>query len=157
MVKSSHSDTRKAEEYARALLDAAASEGRENDDLVQWKHTSKFSSEVFEVIRAMYDAGDLNLVKLVESMYKNLLDSEDHTVFVTATTAMPMDEELKEKVRTYMEERLDAKIFLVERVEPEIIGGIIVEAQGNRYDASVRSQLARIRKDLAQNYQGKEM
>ncbi len=157
MMKTKHSESLKAEEYARALLDAASSEGRQNDDLVQWRHAGKFSREVFEVIHAMCNAGDLNLVKLVESMYKHLLDTRDSTVFVTVTTAVPMDDNLREKVRAHMEKQVNSSVFLVERVDKNIIGGIIVESQGNRYDASVRSQLARIRKELSQAYQGKEM
>ena len=60
-------------------------------------------------------------------------------------------------MRAHMEKQVNSSVFLVERVDEQIIGGIIVESQGNRYDASVRSQLARIRKELSQAYQGKEM
>lgn len=157
MTKSKHSDERKSEEYARALMDAAQKEGRLNDDLVQWKHAAKFSSEVFETIRAMYDANDLGLVTNVENAYKHILDTHDNTVFVTVTTAVAMDDELRNKVCDYMSKLVKAPVFLVERVDKSIIGGLIVEVKGNRYDASVRSQLAIIRKKLSQTYTGSEM
>ena len=80
--------------------------------------------------------------------WKQLLESEDETVSVTVTTAVPMDDDLRAKVRAKAEKELDAPIYLVERVEPSIIGGIILEAHGKRFDASVKAQLANIRKTL---------
>ena len=64
------------------------------------------------------------------------------------TTAVPMDDDLRAKVRAKAEKELNAPIYLVERVEPSIIGGIILEAYGKRFDASVKAQLANIRKTL---------
>ena len=135
-------DEEKVEAYSRALIDAARSEGRANADLVQWLHARKFSPEVLETIAAMRDADDLDLVEKVAKQYKEILDSEDETVSVTVTTAVPMDDDLRQKVRTKAEKYLNAPVYLVERVEPEILGGIVLEAKGNRYDASVKAQLA---------------
>ena len=149
-------DEEKVEAYSRALLDAARSEGRANADLVQWLHARKFSPEVLETIAAMRDADDLDLVEKVAKQYKEILDSEDETVSVTVTTAVPMDDDLRQKVRTKAEKYLNAPVYLVERVEPEILGGIVLEAKGNRYDASVKAQLANIRKTLASTFIGSD-
>ena len=47
-------------------------------------------------------------------------------------------------------------MYLVERVDPSIIGGIMLEARGKRHDASVRAQLANIRKTLSSSFIGGE-
>lgn len=138
----------KSEKYARALIEAARQEGRANKDLVQWKHAMKFSFEVLETLSAMRNEDDLDLISDVERAYNELLESEDETVSVTVTTAVPMDDDLRAKVRAKAEKELNAPIYLVERVEPSIIGGIILEAYGKRFDASVKAQLANIRKTL---------
>ena len=138
----------KSETYARALIEAARQEGRANKDLVQWKHAMKFSFEVLETLSAMRNEDDLDLISDVERAYNELLESEDETVSVTVTTAVPMDDDLRAKVRAKAEKELNAPIYLVERVEPSIIGGIILEAYGKRFDASVKAQLANIRKTL---------
>lgn len=51
---------------------------------------------------------------------------------------------------------LKAPVYLVERVDPSIIGGIMLEARGKRHDASVRAQLANIRKTLSSSFIGGE-
>ena len=61
---------------------------------MQWQHARKFSPEVLETLAAMQKEDDLGLIEQVSKQYKQLLDSEDKTVSVTVTTAVPMDDEL---------------------------------------------------------------
>ncbi|MGN8821264.1 ATP synthase F1 subunit delta [Atopobiaceae bacterium HCP3S3_A4] len=152
----SKNDEEKVEAYTRALLDAARSEGRANADLVQWQHAVKFTPEVLETLTAMREDNDLDLVKDVAHQYKTLVDQDDKTVSVTVTTAVPMDDKLRGEVRAKMEKDLKAPIYLVERVDPSIIGGIVIEDRGNRYDASVKAQLVNIRKKLSTSFLGGE-
>lgn len=151
-----HTQAEKVEAYTRALMEAARGEGRANADLVQWQHAKKFSPEVLETLAAMRQEDDLDLIDQVAKQYKTYLDNEDKTISVTVTTAVPMDDELRTKVREKAEKDLNAPVYLVERVDPAIIGGIMLEALGKRYDASVRAQLSNIRKTLSSSFIGGE-
>lgn len=155
-MTSKRAEAEKVEAYTRALMEAARSEGRANADLVQWQYARKFSPEVLETLAAMQREDDLDLVSQVAKQYKEYLDAEDKTVSVTVTTAVPLDDDLREKVRAKAEADLKAPVYLVERVDPSIIGGIMLEARGKRYDASVRAQLANIRKTLSSSFIGGE-
>lgn len=155
-MTSKRAEAEKVEAYTRALMEAARSEGRTNADLVQWQHARKFSPEVLETLAAMQREDDLDLVAQVAKQYKEYLDAEDKTVSVTVTTAVPLDDDLREKVRAKAEADLKAPVYLVERVDPSIIGGIMLEARGKRHDASVRAQLANIRKTLSSSFIGGE-
>ena len=134
-MTSKRAEAEKVEAYTRALMEAARSEGRANADLVQWQHARKFSPEVLETLAAMQREDDLDLVSQVAKQYKEYLDAEDKTVSVTVTTAVPLDDDLREKVRAKAEADLKAPVYLVERVDPSIIGGIMLEARGKRYFA----------------------
>ena len=151
-----HVDADKVEAYTRALMEAARAEGRANADLVQWQHARKFSPDVLETLAAMQREDDLDLVEQVAKHYKELLDAQDVTVSVTVTTAVPMDDDLRAKVRAKAQKDLGLPVYLVERVDPSIIGGIMLEVRGKRYDASVRAQLANIRKTLSASFIGGE-
>lgn len=155
-MTSKRAEAEKVEAYTRALMEAARSEGRANADLVQWQHARKFSPEVLETLAAMQREDALDLVAQVAKQYKEYLDAEDKTVSVTVTTAVPLDDDLREKVRAKAESDLKAPVYLVERVDPSIIGGIMLEARGKRHDASVRAQLANIRKTLSSSFIGGE-
>ncbi|HQE70271.1 MAG TPA: F0F1 ATP synthase subunit delta [Atopobiaceae bacterium] len=148
-MQASRSERRKIEQYSRALLDAAKSEGRANADLVQLRHAVKFSPEVLEVLASLQAEDDPQLVSKVYEQIQSLVAADDSTVMVTVTTAVEMDDGLREKVLMKARELFDAAIYLVERVDPGILGGIILEARGQRYDASVHAHLANIHKSLA--------
>ena len=150
------SDQERAEAYARVLLETARAEGRANQDLVQWNHAVKFSPEVLETLTTMRREEDSTLIEEVAKQYKEYLDSGDDTVSLTATTAVPMDDELRQKICETMERELGEPIYLVERVDPSIIGGIVIEVRGNRYDASVHAQLSDIRRSLSSVYIGSD-
>jgi F-type H+-transporting ATPase subunit delta len=144
----------KVEEYSRALLDASRAEGRAYSDLTQWRHAVKFSPEVMDTLTSMQEEDDVDLIDEVYAEFKRLVDSDDSIVSVTVTTAVPLDDELRQKVCERAEDMFHASIYLVERVEPKILGGIILEAQGQRFDASVKTQLATVRRTLSNAFMG---
>lgn len=148
------SDDERAEAYARALVDAGRAEGRSNADLVQWLHAVKFSPEVLEALGAMHKADDLDLIDKVSQDYKDILDHGDDAISVTVTTAVPLDDKLRKEIIDKAKADFGSDIYLVERIDPSILGGIILEERGNRYDASVRAQLSNIRKQLASTFVG---
>jgi len=139
---------RTAEAYARALVEATRSSGGSKADAAGHRQGRAFSHEVLETLSAMLEAGDLGLIDRVAQTYKDILDSGDETVSVTVTTAVPLDDHLRAKVRGKAERDLQAPVFLIEKVDPSMLGGIILELRGKRFDASVRTQLADIRKTL---------
>ena len=153
-MKSRAAEKQRIEEYARSLLNAARGEGRAPRDVQQIRHAVKFSPEVLSVLSTMHDSEDLTLIEQVYHDLKDMLDSEDETVTVDVTTAVPMGLELRHKVIEKCKKDYGAPVFLVEHVEPKILGGIIIEAKGSRRDASIRAQLANIRKTLSSSFMG---
>ena len=147
-------DSDKVEAYTRMLMEAAASEGRSARDLQQLRHAIKFSPEMLETIALMDNANEDYLIDQVYREFKERLDNVDLTISVDVTTAVPTGDELRAQVKTKCEKDFDRPVYLVEHVEPKILGGIIIEARGHRRDASVRAYLMNIRKALSSTYVG---
>lgn len=149
-------DEEKVEAYTRALIEAARDQGRANQDLVQWEHAKKFSPEVLETLAVMANEHDLSLLDDVNRQYRDLLDTQDETVSVTVTTAVPLDDELRGQVIARAQAEFNAPIYLIERVDPSILGGVILEGRTKRYDASVAAQLVNIRRKLSSAFRGSD-
>lgn len=147
-------EKQKIEEYARSLLAAAKGEGNVPLDLHQLRKSTKFSPELFEILGRMQNESDLTLLTQVYSDLTTMLNSDEDVVTVRVTTAVPMDAALRKKVRDKCAKDFGAPVYLVENVEPKIIGGIILEANGRRRDASVRAQLTNVRKSLSSSVLG---
>ena len=67
---------------------------------------------------------------------------------VSVVTAVPMDSELERKTRETIEHRTGKKALIEKRIDPRIIGGMVMIAGGQIIDGSIRSQLAELRQEL---------
>ena len=66
------------------------------------------------------------------------------------TTASPVDEAQRQAVVRLLETRYRAHIELTCRINPDIIGGFVLNVDGDQYDAAVETALRRIQQNLMQ-------
>jgi F-type H+-transporting ATPase subunit delta len=150
-------EKRKLETYARTLLEAAKTEDRVYENLGPLKAEADASPEVISVLSQMAINGDLYKLPDVLDLYSEMAEGDQQTVGVTVTTAVPLDNELRALITQKCELDLGCNVFLIERVDPSIIGGVILSANGRRRDASVRHQLEQARKVMTQSAKNSEV
>jgi ATP synthase F1 delta subunit len=68
---------------------------------------------------------------------------------VEVTSAVELDEELVRSIGERIEERTGRRIELTSRVDPNIIGGLVLRVGNKVLDASVQGRLQRLRKQIA--------
>jgi F-type H+-transporting ATPase subunit delta len=157
MAASSRIEERKVEAYARSLLEVAKGEDREAQEAGILRALLDLPHEITETLMVMMDRGEMDLLPGVVDCYQKIIEVEGDTVAVEVTTAVPLDDHLRELVTKTISEKLSSPVFIIEKVDPSIIGGIIINARGERRDASVRTQLANARQVLsAETHQGGE-
>ncbi len=143
-------ERRKLETYARTLLEAAKTEDRVYENIEPLKADANASPEVLSMLSQMAAHGDLDKLSDVLDLYREMADGDEHTLGITVTTAVPLNHELRALITQKCELDLNRNVFLIERVDPSIIGGIVLSVNGHRYDASVRHQLEQARKVMTQ-------
>lgn len=156
-VVSERLERRKLETYARTLLEASKTEDRVYENLEPLKEQANASPEVLGVLSQMAKQGDLDKLDEVLSLYSEMAEGDQQTVGVTVTTAVPLDAELRALITQKCEADLACNVFLIERVDPTIIGGLIISVNGKRRDASVRHQLEQARKVMTQSSKNSEV
>jgi len=75
---------------------------------------------------------------------------------VDVTTAVPLDDGLRQLITEKAEADLGRRAVLRERIDASILGGIIMDVDGNYIDASMISQLNRARNVLKDTTDGGE-
>ena len=70
------------------------------------------------------------------------------TEVAEVTTAIPLDDDYQLKVAERITEIIGKPVLLKPKVDPNIIGGIIIRVGDKLIDGSLRSKLAALRKDL---------
>jgi F-type H+-transporting ATPase subunit delta len=59
-----------------------------------------------------------------------------------------INEENKEKFHTLLENAFKSRVEMEEQLDPELIGGFILTVEDQQFDASVKTQLSKIKKKL---------
>jgi F-type H+-transporting ATPase subunit delta len=67
---------------------------------------------------------------------------------VTVTSAVELDDKLVKGIGDRIEEQTGRQVDLTSRVDPEVLGGLVVRVGNMVMDASVRSRLDQIRKQV---------
>ena len=109
-----------------------------------------------EVLAVMAERGRADLLPRVYDAYRELLGEKLGICVVDVTTAVPLDDELRQLITKKAEADLGKRAVLRERIDKGILGGIIMDVDGNYIDASMISQLNRARNVLKDTTDGGE-
>ncbi|MFH1161313.1 MAG: ATP synthase F1 subunit delta [bacterium] len=72
-----------------------------------------------------------------------------HILTVHLTTAVPPTKAIQNRVQEILKDYTKWQIDLIEKIDPEIIGGFILKWGDMQYDASIRYQIERLRRGAA--------
>ena len=80
-------------------------------------------------------------LRFILNSYINLYYKERNIHFAKVVSAYKPSEELRAKLVSVAENLLHGKVIVEEGTDPGLVGGVIVEVDGYRYDASVKTAL----------------
>lgn len=149
MPATSRREGRVLETYARSLLEAGKAEGRVFENRRDLEVLASASPELLAVLTELVQRDQLDILPAIADAYRTMTEEDDEVVGVTVTTAVPLDDALRASLTERCERELGRKVFLIEHVDPSIIGGIVLEARGQRRDISVKTRLRAMRDNLA--------
>jgi F-type H+-transporting ATPase subunit delta len=86
----------------------------------------------------------------IRQEYERLWDAEHRTLPVQITSAIALDEATTESLGRTIGERAGRRVTLAARVDPDILGGIIIRVGNSILDASIRNRLEQLRRHVAQ-------
>ncbi|NJN02377.1 MAG: F0F1 ATP synthase subunit delta [Leptolyngbyaceae cyanobacterium RM1_1_2] len=102
-------------------------------------------SYMLSFLLLLVDRGRISLLTGVLKKYQSLLRDLNKTVLAEATSAIELTEEQKEAVRQKVLAMTSAQgVELETRIDPDLLGGVIIKVGSQIVDASLRSQLRRI-------------
>ena len=87
---------------------------------------------------------------ICEEFFK-LYNKEHNIRPVTITTAQPLGDELKDKIMQMLVEQTHATIDLQQIVDPDIIGGFVIQMDDYYLDSSILSKINKLRQEFSQN------
>ena len=144
-------------EFADVLAD--------NRDLQTFFFSLYFSThEKEDGLERMVDGADpilLNFLRLlienhrfpvlfrVRRVYDDLWEEENRLLPVEVTSAVELDEATVRAIGDRIAQQTNRRVELSSRVEPDILGGIVVRVGNTVLDASIRNRLEQLRRQVA--------
>ena len=80
--------------------------------------------------------------------YEKLLDAKMKVITARVISAIPLKEEEKQALKEKLENKYSSKVELQCEVDEQILGGIIIEIDGNVLDGSLRFRLQEIKEEI---------
>ena len=85
----------------------------------------------------------------IRRYYDTLWEHEHQILPVQIATAIELDESVAKQLGEQIEKTTGQRIELTQRVDPEILGGIVLRVGNSILDASIRNRLETLRKAVA--------
>lgn len=104
--------------------------------------------ELVSVLGVMAERGDFDKLPKVRGLFNDLLAEKLNVTVVDVTTRVSLDDHLREVIKKKAAADLGTDILLNETVDKNMLGGIIMNANGKRIDASMDTMLANARSVL---------
>jgi F-type H+-transporting ATPase subunit delta len=104
---------------------------------------------VHNFLRLIAAKGRAGQIPGIRDEFQALVDRAQGRVAVELTTAFELSDDEAASIVAQIEQSSGRKVEATRKVDPELVGGMILQAGSLRVDASVRGRLERLRHELA--------
>lgn len=130
------------------FLNLPTVEWDEKEKILSKVFGDKLSEVMFNFLNVTAQKGRVKGLSLIFSEFKALYNDRMNILEVTATTAIPLTDSLREKLTDKLSAVSGKKIVLKERVDSKIIGGIVLSYNNTEIHASVRDKLEKLKAQI---------
>jgi F-type H+-transporting ATPase subunit delta len=131
------------------LFLGSAAIGRDRKTEVLNRAFGGLASEIFlNFLLVLNEHDRLNLLRGVLASYQKEYDKRGGRLHVEVRSAIPLAEDQLENLRQQLRTTFSREPVLDTRIDPDLLGGLVVRVADWVFDSSVRSRLDRIRNQL---------
>ena len=105
----------------------------------------KVPENVLSFLKLLCEKGRMACLFEAIEEYERLLDESERVLNAKVTSAVPLTEDEKEKLKKKLEETNKSQVELEFFIDEAILGGIVVEIDGKVLDGSIKSRLRDIK------------
>jgi F-type H+-transporting ATPase subunit delta len=103
---------------------------------------------VLNFLRLLVEKGRAGEVEQVAEEFERMAAAEEGELSVELTTAYELSEEEARAIIGQIEQRSGRRVEAIRGVDPELIGGMVLQVGSRRVDASVRGRLEQLGREL---------
>lgn len=104
----------------------------------------EFSEDFGNFLRLVAENGRIPLIEEIRSLFEQFRAEEEGKLEVRVITAVPLNDEQRDRLAKVLEKRFEKSIELECHVDPEVLGGAVLHAGDYLIDGSLRGKLGRL-------------
>jgi F-type H+-transporting ATPase subunit delta len=132
----------------KVLLNPAIPVPRKRAAMLEITGLARASSIVSKLMIMLADRDRLMLLESILAAYRDRLMDHQKVVRAEVTTAAPIDGDRMDAIQQSLKKATGRSVALSTRVDPALIGGIVARIGSVVYDASLATQLEKMKKGL---------
>jgi ATP synthase F1 delta subunit len=113
------------------------------------KAVSGADEAVMNFLELLLEKHRMPVIGRIRREYDALWREENKLLSVQVTSAVELDEQTVSSIGDRISEQTGRKVDVVARVDPDILGGIVLRVGNSILDASIRTRLEQLRKQVA--------
>ena len=130
------------------LLNPAVPAPRKRAAMEAITKLSGFTPIVSKLLILLADRDRLGLLKDISATYRDFLADRQNVVHAEVTSAEPLSNERIQAIEERLTTMTGKRVAMTTRVDKDIIGGVVARVGSTVYDASIATQLKKIRERL---------
>jgi F-type H+-transporting ATPase subunit delta len=107
-----------------------------------------FLSSTRNFLSLLVDKGRMSILSPIVSELRRMIEQLEGIERVEVVVPMPLSAGQRDRIRSVLEDRTGRKVVLEEKVEPGLLGGMVVKVGSTVYDGSAHTQIRQIRQNL---------
>ena len=105
---------------------------------------------IVNFLETLLERHRMPVVFRIRDAYERLWDQENQTLPVEVTSAVDLDEATVKSIGERIGQQTGQRVELTSKVDPAILGGIVLRVGNSILDASIKHRLDQLRKHVAQ-------
>lgn len=105
--------------------------------------------ELLNFLELLIEKHRMPVLFRIRRQFDALWAKENKRLGVTVTSAVELDPEVARRIGSEIEEQTGNMVELQSRVDPDILGGLVVQVGNMVLDTSIRNRLEKLRKSVA--------
>lgn len=141
-------DVFKTEPRLEAILATPAIKRSTKEPLIRRAFEGKASDLVLDFLLTLNKHDRLDLLRSIYLAYRDMRDLRAKRIRVVVRSVVPLTEEQQAELKRTLEGTTKLEPVLDMRIDPDLLGGMVVQVGDDVFDSSVRTRIETIRNQL---------
>ena len=106
------------------------------------------NEKIIDFIKVLIEKKRFNEFNGIVEAYRDELDIINNIQRVSVTSAVPLNDDMKQRITDKLQKRLQKNILADWQIDNEIIGGLVIKINDDVIDSSLKNKLENLSKNL---------